>query len=161
MHCAFVWCFIGSVLAQAARAGATCCQRSVLCSLLVIEYARHGKKLLCTGRMVIKIFPVGNAVLWMFSAGTSRKVGARGKWQSEWSVLWSGGRHNEKACKLIAQENRQRSRSWWMQMDCAVEQGGGTMKQLASCSREVGVQVSGSTAVRPLMVSTLVICWRE
>jgi len=39
--------------------------------------------------------------------------------------------------------------------------GGGTMKRLASCSREVGAQVSGSTAVWPLVVSTLVICWRE
>ena len=89
----------------------------------MIEYARRGKKLLCAGRMVIKIFPVGNAVLWMFSSGTSRKVGARGKWQSEWSVLWSGGRHDEKAGKPITQENGQRSRSRWMQMDCAVEQG--------------------------------------
>jgi len=70
----------------------------VLYGLLVIEYARRGKKLLCAGRMiVIKMFPVGNAVLWMFSAGRSRKVGAAGKWQSEWSVLWSGGRHDETA----------------------------------------------------------------
>jgi len=103
MRGAFVWCFVGSVLTQAARACARCCRRSVLCGLLVIEYARRGKKLLCAGRMiVIKIFPVGNAVLWMFSAGTSRKVGAGGKWQSEWSVLWSGGRNDETACKLIA-----------------------------------------------------------
>ena len=61
------------------------------------------KKLLCAGRMiVIKIFPINNAVLWMISAGTSRKVGGGGKWQSEWSVLWSGGRNDETACKLIA-----------------------------------------------------------
>ena len=103
MRSAFVRCFVGSVLAQAARACARCCRRSVLYGLLVIEYARRGKKLLCAGRMiVIKMFPVGNAVLWMFAAGRSRKVGAAGKWQSEWSVLWSGGRHDETACKLIA-----------------------------------------------------------
>ena len=73
----------------------------------------------------------------MFSAGTSRKVGAGGKWQSECSVLWRGGRHDETACKLIARgrcprsqanssdvgrENGQRIRSRRMQMDCAVEE---------------------------------------
>jgi len=144
MRSAFVWCFVGSVLTQAARTCARCCRRSVLCGLLVTRIRRRGKKLLCAGRMiVIKIFPVGNAVLWMFSAGTSRKVGAGGKWQSEWSVLWIGGRHDETACKPIAnaavplsvprskasssdvgRKNGQRSRSRWMQMDCAVEQGG-------------------------------------
>jgi hypothetical protein len=36
MRGAFVWCFVGSVLAQAARACARCCRRSVLCGLLVI-----------------------------------------------------------------------------------------------------------------------------
>ena len=99
MRGVFVWRFVGSVLAQAARACARCCRRSVLCGLLVIEYARCGKKLLCAGRMiVIKNFSVRNTVLRVFSAGTSRKVGAGGKWQSEWSVLWSGGRHDEIAC---------------------------------------------------------------
>jgi hypothetical protein len=39
--------------------------------------------------------------------------------------------------------------------------GGGTMKRLASSSRAVGAQVSGSTAGWPLVASTLVICWRE
>jgi len=65
----------------------------------VIEYARRGKKLLCAGRViVIKNFPVGKTVLRVYSAGTSRKVGAGGKWRSEWSVLLSEGRHDEAAC---------------------------------------------------------------
>ena len=71
----------------------------MLCGLLVIEYAWRGKKLLCAGRMIIiKNFPVGKAVLWVISAGTSSKVGAGGKRRSKWSALWSGGRHDEAAC---------------------------------------------------------------
>jgi len=47
--------------------------------------------------IMIKNLLVVKAVLWVVSAGTSRKVGARRKRRSEWSALWSGGRHDEAA----------------------------------------------------------------
>jgi len=39
----------------------------VLCGLLVIEYARRGKKLLCAGRMVIKKIQLATQFSGFFS----------------------------------------------------------------------------------------------